>query len=215
MIRVVIADDHGIVLAGLRAVLAAEPDIAVLAEATDGRAAIAAVQQQQPDLLVVDLSMPGLNGVEVIRRLHELCPATRVVVLSMHAAPEYVRPALRAGAAGYLVKGSGLEDLVRALRVVAAGGTFLGPEAERVVQREDPRRGASEPPDALDRLTAREREVLQLVAEGRTNREIAGLLGVTLKTVDTHRTRLMHKLDLHDTAALTRFAMRRGLISEE
>jgi RNA polymerase sigma factor (sigma-70 family) len=215
VIRVVIADDHGIVLAGLRAVLAAEPDIAVLAETTDGRAAIAAVEEHAPDLLVVDLSMPGLNGVEVIRRLHELRPATRVVVLSMHAAPEYVRPALRAGAAGYLVKGSGLEDLVRALRVVASGGTFLGPEAQRVIQREDPRRSEREPPEALDRLTAREREVLQLIAEGRTNREMATLLGVTPKTVDTHRTRLMHKLDLHDTAALTRFAMRHRLISEE
>jgi two-component system, NarL family, response regulator NreC len=213
VIRVVIADDHGIVLAGLRAVLAAEPDIEVLAEATDGRAAIAAVEEHAPDLLVIDLSMPDLNGVEVIRRLHELRPATRIVVLSMHAAPEYVRPALRAGAAGYLVKGSGLEDLVRALRLVAAGETFLGPEAQRVVQREDPRRG--EPPDALDRLTAREREVLQLIAEGRTNRQIATLLEVTPKTVDTHRTRLMHKLDLHDTAALTRFAMRHGLIGAE
>ncbi len=215
MIRVVIADDHAVVLAGLRAVLRAAGDLEVVAEAADGRAAIDAVVRERPDLLLLDLSMPGLNGVEALRRVRELAPATRVVVLSMHAAPEYVRPALRAGAAGYLVKGPGLEDLVRALRAVAAGERFLGPEARRVVEADALDGGAARPVDDLERLTAREREVLQLVAEGLTNREIAERLGVAPKTVDTHRTRLMQKLDLHDTAALTRYALRRGLISDE
>jgi RNA polymerase sigma factor (sigma-70 family) len=215
VIRVVLADDHRIVLAGLRAVLEAAGDIAVVAEALDGRAAIEAVLEHRPDVLLADLSMPGLNGVEAIRRVREAAPATRVLVLSMHAAPEYVRPALRAGASGYLVKGAGLDDLLRALRVVACGGRFLGPEAKRVVDATEIEPALGEKVDDLDLLTPREREVLQLIAEGHTNRETAALLGVSQKTVETHRTRLMQKLDLHDTAALTRYALRRGLVSDE
>jgi len=210
VIRVVVADDHAIVRAGLRALLDAAGDVTVVAEAADGRAAVEAVERLRPDVLLLDLSMPGLNGVEALRRVREGAPRTRVLVLSMHAAPEYVRPALRAGALGYLVKGAGLDDLLAALRAVAAGRRFLGPEAERVAARA----GADESDD-LDRLTPREREVLQLVAEGRTNREIASALGLSPKTVDAHRTRVMQKLDLHDAQALTRYALRRGLISGE
>ncbi len=207
-IRVVVADDHAIVRAGLRAVLDAAGDVQVVAEAADGRAAVEAVERLRPDVLLVDLSMPGLNGVEAVRRVRASTPSTRVLVLSMHAAPEYVRPALRAGALGYLVKGSGLDDLLPALRRVAAGLRFLGPEAARLAEQPDVG-------DDLDLLTPREREVLQLVAEGRTNREIAATLGLSPKTVDAHRTRVMQKLDLHDAQALTRYALRRGLISEE
>jgi NarL family two-component system response regulator LiaR len=214
MIRVVLADDHRIVRAGLMALLASQGDFEVVGEASDGREALEAAERLRPDVLLLDLSMPGLNGVEALRRVRAVSPTTRVLVLSMHAAPEYVRPALAAGAAGYVVKGAGLEDLVDALRTVASGGRFLGPEARRVVEAATlDLRPAGE--DQLMRLTPREREVLQLVAEGHTNREIATLLGCAPKTVDAHRTRLMQKLDLHDAQAVTRFAMRRGLISPE
>jgi DNA-binding NarL/FixJ family response regulator len=139
-----------------------------------------------------------------------------VVVLSMHTAPEYVRPALRAGAAGYVVKGAGLEALVEAVRTVADGGCFLGPEARAVLDADLERApGVTSPDDDLERLTPREREVLKLVAEGYTNREIAQLLGVSPKTVDTHRTNLMAKLDLHDAQSVTRYAIRRGLVSKD
>ena len=212
MIRVVVADDHAIVRAGLRALLGAQPDFTVVAEAADGRAAAAEVERHRPDVLLLDLTMPGWNGIDALARVRAACPGTRVVVLSMHAAPEYVRPALRAGAEGYVVKGAGLEDLVEAVRTVAAGGRFLGPEARRVVEGDA---GHDDAADDLDRLTPREREVLKLVAEGHTNREIGALLGVSPKTVDTHRTNVMQKLDLHDAPSLTRFALRRGLIASE
>ena len=215
MIRVVIADDHAVVRAGLRSLLGVEGDIAVLFEASDGRDAVDAVARLQPDVLLIDLSMPGWNGVEAIRRARAVSPATRVLVLSMHAAPDYVRPALRAGAHGYLVKGAGLDDLLRALRAVAAGERFFGPEAERVIALDAEHLAGDDRGEDLDRLTAREREVLQLVAEGLTNREIGAALGVSPKTVDAHRTKVMQKLDLHNAQALTRFAVRRGLISGE
>lgn len=213
MIRVVVADDHAIVRAGLRALLDAEADVQVVAEAGDGREALAAVEKHHPDVLLVDLSMPGCNGVEAVRQVRDAVPATRILVLSMHAAPDYVRPALRAGALGYLVKGSGLDDLLRALRAVAAGERFLGPDAARVARND--LAASDDNVDPLDSLTRREREVLQLVAEGRTNREIGAALDISPKTADAHRTRVMQKLDLHDAQALTRFAIRRGLISSE
>jgi DNA-binding NarL/FixJ family response regulator len=159
--------------------------------------------------------MPGDSGIEVLHHLRTRVPQARVLVLSMHTAPEYVRPALRAGAAGYVVKGAGQEDLVEAVRAVAAGGRFLGPEARRVVEEDAVRAPAPTPDDDLERLTPREREVLRLVAEGHTNREIATLLGIAAKTADSHRTNAMAKLDLHDAQAVTRFALRRGLISRE
>lgn len=212
MIRVVIADDHAIVRAGIRALLGHEPDVSIVAEAGDGRAAVAAVQRHAPDVLLIDLSMPGANGVEAIAQVHKTVPSTRVLVLSMHAAAEFVRPAMRAGAHGYVVKGSGLDDLVTAVRTVAEGSRFLDPSIAHLA--DEATRGQGEE-DPLERLTHREREVLQLVAEGKTNREMADALGLSPKTVDAHRTSLMRKLDLHDAQALTRFAMRRGLIQED
>jgi two-component system, NarL family, response regulator NreC len=213
MIRVVVADDHAIVRAGIRALLSSAGDVLLVAEAADGRSAIAAVAQHRPDVLLVDLTMPELNGLDVVSRVRAASPGTRVLVLSMHAAPEFVRPALRLGAHGYVVKGSGLDDLVQAIRVVAAGGKFLGPDAMAVAEADemDPRR----PADDLDRLTPREREVLQLIAEGHTNKAIGQRLGLSTKTVDVHRTNIMKKLDLHTAQALTRFAIRRGLIDVE
>lgn len=211
MVTLVVADDHAIVRAGIRAVLAAEPDLRVLAEAEDGRAAIEAVARLRPDVLLVDLTMPGLNGLEAIARARAVSPSTRVLVLSMHSAADFVRPALRAGALGYLVKGAGLDALVAAVRSVARGEPFIDPAAERVMQL-DPESGDE---DELSTLTPREREVLQLVAEGRTNREIAARLGLSPKTVDTHRGSVMRKLGVHDAQALTRFAVRRGLVADE
>ncbi len=208
-----LCDDHSIVRAGFRVLLEREPDLSIVAEASSGPEAVALVEQLQPDLILLDLSMPSGNGFDAIGRIRTASPRCRILVLSMHAAPEYVRPALRAGAHGYLVKGSGLHDLLQAVRTVAQGGRFVGTEVAAIVS--DDVVSADERDDDLDRLTPREREVLQLVAEGQTNRLIAQKLGLSPKTVDSHRTNLMRKLGLHDAQALTRFAVRRGLISPE
>ncbi|HEX4459186.1 MAG TPA: response regulator transcription factor [Polyangia bacterium] len=212
MIRVVIVDDHAIVRAGVRAILQTKGDVIIAAEADNGRTALEAVARHRPDVLVIDLTMPELNGMEVVGRVRALSPHTKVLVLSMHAGAEFVRPALRAGALGYVVKGTGLDDLVTAIRAVAAGERFLDAAATAATLDEDFLPDAA---DELERLTPREREVLQLVAEGFSNREIGERLGVTPKTIDVHRTSLMKKLDLHNAAALTRFAIRRGLITHE
>ena len=208
-LRVVIADDHAIVRTGIRALLSCEPDVQIVAEASDGRAAVTAVQRHAPDVLLIDLSMPGANGVEAIARVHELAPHTRVLVLSMHAAPEFVRPAIRAGAHGYVVKGAGLEELVNALRTIASGGRFFDASIQSLASTSGP-----DPDDPLTSLTHREREVLQLVAEGHSNREIGAALGLSPKTIDAHRTNLMRKLDLHDAQAVTRFAVRHRLVTD-
>jgi two-component system response regulator NreC len=213
VIRVLLCDDHAIVRAGLRVLLEREADISIIGEANDGHEAARLVQRHNPCVVLLDLSMPGGNGVEAIARIRDTAPQSRVLVLSMHATPEYVRPALRAGAAGYVVKGSGLSDLLLALRTVARGERFLGAEAERIVNADLLHPAAKE--DDLERLTQRERDVLQLVAEGQTNRQIALTLGLSPKTIDTHRTSLMRKLGLHDAQAVTRFALRRGLIALE
>jgi DNA-binding NarL/FixJ family response regulator len=213
MIRIVVADDHAVVRAGIRAILQAENDLVIVGEAGDGRGALEAVGAHQPDVLVIDLTMPESNGLDVIGRVRAASPGTRVLVLSMHAAPEFVRGARRAGALGYVVKGSGLEDLVRAIRLVAGGEVFLDATAAAIERSDACESNTSV--DDLERLTPREREVLQLVAEGYTNREIGGRLGVAAKTVDVHRCNVMRKLDLHTAQALTRFALRRGIIGSE
>jgi len=213
VIRVLLCDDHPIVREGLQVLLQREPDLLIVGEASDGHEVLDKAAALQPDLVLLDLSMPRGNGVDAISRLRKLLRSGKVLVLSMHAAPEYVRPALQAGAAGYLVKGSGLTELLQAIRAVAAGKQYLGREAAALLEND-----ALTPTiqsDDLQRLTPREREVLQLIAEGHTNREIAALLQLSAKTVDTHRTSLMRKLDLHDVQGLTRFAVRRGLITSE
>jgi DNA-binding NarL/FixJ family response regulator len=213
MIEIVVADDHAIVRAGIRSLLTAAGDMTIVAEAGDGRAAIDATVLHLPDVLLLDLTMPGLGGMEVITRARGASPRTGVVVLSMHAAPDFVRPALRLGARGYVVKGSGLDDLVQAIRTVAAGGTFLEARLASIAEADEVDPGR--PADDLEHLTSREREVLQLVAEGHTNKAIAHRLGLSAKTVDVHRTNVMMKLDLHSAQALTRFAIRRGLVGVE
>ena len=206
MIRVIVADDHTVVRTGVRAVLASEPDLSVVAEAADAGGAVAAVITHRPEVLLLDWTLPG-DGRSVIERVRREAPETRVCVLSMHEDGATVREALGVGALGYVVKGAGIEDLVVALRAVAAGRRFLDPAAETgLVSGPEPQ------DDEWERLTPRERIVLRRVAEGRTNREIATELSLSPKTVDTHRTNLMRKLGVHDAQALARFAVRRGLL---
>lgn len=215
MIRVVVADDHHVVRAGLRALLAAEPDVEVVAEAADGLKALELVERLRPDVLVVDVAMPGLGGLEVARQTRQRSPRTQVVVQSMHSAEGYVTEALRHGAAAYVLKGGDADDLIAAVRAAAAGRRYLSGElSERAldlyVQRAQAAR--EEPYDAL---TEREREVLQLAAQGHTLAEIGAQLSMSPRTAETHRANLMRKLGLRTQTDLIRFALRRGLLPDE
>lgn len=208
MIRVLLADDHTIVREGLRALLAKEADFQVVAEAADGREALRLARETRPDVAAMDLSMPLLNGLEAARQMAAWEQGPRTILLTMHAEDSYVLEALRAGVRGYVLKKQAGADLVRAIREAVAGGVYLSPGVSAAVA------GAIRSPGPLadESLTAREREVLQLVAEGKTTKEIGTILGVSTKTADAHRTRLMQKLDIHDIAGLTRYAIRSGLI---
>jgi DNA-binding NarL/FixJ family response regulator len=211
-IRVVIADDHTLVRAGLRELLASLPGIEVVGEAADGRAALSLIAERVPDVVLLDVGMPDLNGLEVAGRVAALDAGIRVVILSMHTSEEYVLRALRAGAAGYLVKGSTVAELEQAIRAVARGETFLSPVVSQEVLDAYLRRtgGAADP---LAALTPRQREILQAVAEGRSSREIADRLGLSLRTVETHRAQIMDRLGERDLAGLVRFAVRVGLVT--
>lgn len=208
MIRVLLADDHVLVREGLRALLAKEADIQVVAEAGDGREAIRVARETRPDVAAMDLSMPLLNGVEAARQMAAWDRPPGVILLTVHAEDRYVLEAIRAGVRGYVLKKQAAADLVRAIREVSGGGVYLSPGISAAVIEavRSPQAPLEEP------LTTREREVLQLVAEGKTTKEIAVLLGVSVKTADAHRTRLMQKLDIHDIASLTRYAIRQGII---
>jgi two-component system, NarL family, response regulator NreC len=208
MIRVVVADDHALVRDGLRAVLAQERDIEVVGEASDGREALSVTERTKPDVVLVDLSMPLLNGLDVARQLAARDGGPRTILITMHVEDRYVLDALRAGVRGYVLKKQAAADVVRAIREVDAGRVYLSPGVGGAVA--DAIRTGKPVPE--ERLTLREREVLQLVAEGKTTKEIAGILNVSVKTADAHRTRLMQKLDIHDIAGLTRCAIRLGLI---
>ena len=207
-IRVLLADDHAVVRQGFRMILAAQPDMEIVGEAGNGREAIELAASLRPDIVVMDVAMPELNGIEATRRLASLIPRARVVALSMHKDSVYVREILRAGARGYLLKDSGAADLVAAIRAVASGESYLSPAVSNAVL-DDYRRIATNP---IDLLTSREREVLQMLAEGKTNKEIAGVLNLSVYTVDAHRGRIMEKLNLHSIGELVRFAVRNGLI---
>jgi two-component system response regulator NreC len=208
VIRVLLADDHAVVREGLRALLEREPDVRVVAEAADGREALRLAGETRPDVAALDFSMPLLNGLDAARELAARERGPRTILLTMHDDERYVLEAVRAGVRGYVVKKQAAADLVRAIREVAAGRVYLSPGVSAAVA-EAIRSGAPAPSEDL---TAREREVLQLVAEGKTTKEIGAILGVSVKTVDAHRTRLMKKLDLHDIAGLTRYAIRQGLV---
>lgn len=212
MIRVAIVDDHAIVRAGLRALLAAESDMELVGEASSGEEALAMASTEGIHVLLLDLSMGETDGVQLIPRLREVCPHAKILVLSMHATPEFVRPALRAGVQGYVVKGSGLSELVRAIRQVHAGDRFVDPSLRYALETSPGADGHGEA-GGIERLTPRERQVLRLVALGHTNRSIGHALNLSPKTVDAHRCNLMRKLELHDVQALTRLAVRLGVVS--
>jgi DNA-binding NarL/FixJ family response regulator len=212
-IRVLVADDHALFRAGVRKLLQSFEGVEVVGEAGDGQEALELSGAQRPDVLLMDIGMPGLNGVEAAARLTREGPRPRVVILSMHTGEEHVLRAIRAGAAGYLLKDAKPPELEAAVRAVARGEIYLSPAISRYVV-EDVRRGGAER-GPLDRLTPRQREVLQLIAEGNTTKAIASRLGLSVKTVETHRAQLMERLDVHDVAALVRLAVRLGLVESE
>ncbi len=213
-IRVLIVEDHTIVRAGIRALLDRREDIQLVAEARDGREALEAIRTHGPDIVLLDISMPGLNGLEVAARVSQDYPGVRVIMLSMHQDEEYVIRALRAGAAGYLAKNAELEELHVAIRAVARGDTYLSARVSRRVIAEYVRHRATEV-SPLEQLTPRQREILQLIAEGHTTQAIARVLGLSPKTVETHRASLMERLDIHDITGLVRYAIRMGLVTAE
>jgi DNA-binding NarL/FixJ family response regulator len=209
-IRVLIADDHAVVAEGLKHLVQAEHDIEVVACVGDGREAVQQARDTQPDVVLMDLSMPELNGADATRAILERDPRCRVIVLSMYAQREYVRRALKAGAAGYVVKRSAAKEVVEAIRAVHAGQRYLSPRVSDVVLEDYTDEKQDDP---LARLSAREREVLQLLAEGRTGAQIAERLSLSQKTVETYRARLVEKLGIRDLAGLVRFAIQKGLVS--
>jgi DNA-binding NarL/FixJ family response regulator len=195
----------------MRALLEKLPDVHVVAEASDGREAVQMVETTHPDVVLMDIAMPGLNGLEATRRLVQACPDIRVLILSMHKSEEYVWQALRAGAVGYLLKDADVAELTLAITAVTRGETYLSPPISKHLIREYVQRVGGEAP-VLERLTPRQREILQLIAEGYTTKAIAQRLGLGIKTVETHRVQMMERLDIHDIAGLVRYAIRMGLV---
>ena len=210
--KVLLADDHTIVREGLLSLLREQPDIAIVGTAENGREAVEKAQRSFADIVVMDISMPLLNGIEATQRLRGLLPQTKVIILTMYADNDYVLRALRAGARGYLLRKAAAAELLQAIHAVERGDFYLSSEISRVVIERFLSSEGSVAEEA-EALSDRERQVLQLVAEGHTNRRIATTLGISPKTVDTHRTRLMMKLDIHDTAGLVRYAIRKGIVS--
>jgi DNA-binding NarL/FixJ family response regulator len=210
--RVLLADDHTLVRAGIRSLLEAMDGVEVVAESGDGREALELIGKHRPDVALLDIGMPGLSGLEVAKRAADESPRTKIVILSMHADATYVTQALRAGVAGYLLKGAAVSELPLAFQAVARGETYLTPKVSRSVVEGFLR---DTEPVPVEGLTARQREILQLIAEGHSTKEIARILEVSVKTVETHRTRLMDRLDIHDVPGLVRFAIRAGLVTSE
>ena len=208
MIRILLADDHAMVRKGFRMILEAQADMSIVGEAGNGREAVEQAGILHPDVIVMDVAMPELNGIEATRRLAATSPRSRVLALSMHKDSVYVREILRAGARGYLLKDSIDSDLVSAVRAVAKGDGYLSPAVSDAVLT-DYRRHVTDP---LDLLSSREREVLQMIAEGKTNKEVAATLNLSVYTIDAHRGKIMEKLNLHSTGELVRFAVRNGLV---
>lgn len=212
-IRILIAEDHAIVREGIRMILEAEPDFDVVGEAKDGRAAVELAQKLAPNVVVMDISMPQLTGIDATAQIRRLCPNTRVLILTMHEEESYVFQLLRAGASGYVLKRAAAQDLVEAVRSASRGEAVLYPSVARNVVKDYLNRLQSgEGRNRYDGLTDREREILVLVADGLTNEQIAERLRISVKTVQTHRAHIMEKLDLHDRSLLVRYAVRKGLI---
>jgi DNA-binding NarL/FixJ family response regulator len=212
--KIVIAEDHTILREGLRALLSSSPGLEIVGEAEDGRGAIQCAGSVKPDLVLMDLSMPRMNGMDAIREIKKVCPGTKILALTVHKAEEYVLASLQAGADAYVLKDATHSELMVAINSVLAGKRYLSPGvSERVIEGYLEGRRASKFRSPWDTLTRREREVLKLVAEGYKNREIADYLCLSVKTVETHRANLMRKLDLHDVSALTTFAIEKGLVT--
>ena len=211
-IRVLLADDHAIVRDGLKAILETDDLCTVVAEAADGAEAIERAEKTPLDLAIVDLSMPRLNGLEVVRRLAETQPRLPILMLTHHHEPEYVLPLVRAGARGYLVKDTPGAELRKVVECIAGGGSLFGPEAAAALARAQREPNEREVDDPYETLTAREREVMQLVCEGSSTKEVARTLGIGVKTAENHRSRVLQKLQTRNTAELVRYAARRGLI---
>jgi DNA-binding NarL/FixJ family response regulator len=212
--RVLIADDHPLIRSGLRALLARESDFEVVGEAADGYQALELVEQLKPDVVMLDVSMPRLNGIDVAQKISEKTPSTRIIIVSIHSDEGYVLRALKAGAKGYLLKASPEGDILNAVRAVAAGQAYLSPEISRLLVEEYVRemrfRGVE---DSYDLLSIREKEILQLLASGSTNRQVAELIHVSLATVETHRTNIFQKLGIHSLPELILYAVRKGLLT--
>lgn len=213
-IRVVIADDHAIVREGVKALISLADDIEVVGEAADGREAIARVREMEPDVVLMDIAMPDLGGLEATIEIRKQNPRTRVLILSQYEDREYIRRFLKAGVSGYVLKKSAGSDLTAAIRAVHRGGLVLDPDVAREAmnERASDAHGQADP---YDTLTDREKQVLKLVAEGRSNKEVADLLGISVKTAMSHREHIMEKLDLHSRTELIRFAIRQGVIRVE
>lgn len=211
-ITVFLADDHAVVRDGLRALLEAQPDIRVIGDAANGRETVGRVTQSCPDVVILDIAMPELNGLEAAREIGEVCPATQVIILSMHSTTEHIFHALQAGVRGYLLKESAGIEVVNAVRAVHTSQRYLSQKiSERIIDDYIHQRQAAQAKSPLERLSPRELEVLQLVAEGKSSAEIAGILSLSLKTVETYRSRLMHKLGISDLPGVVRFAIQHGL----
>jgi two-component system response regulator NreC len=213
-IRVLLADDHTLMRRGLRLIIEQQPDLAVVGEAEDGRQAVSLAASLKPEVAVLDIGMPNLNGIEAAKQITDGKSGAAIIILSMHADETYILRALKAGARGYLLKDSAESDLVRAIRSVAEGKSFFSPAVSKVLLEDYVKklqRAGSE--DSYDLLTPREREILQLIAEGKSNKDVANLLNLSVYTVETHRANLMDKLKLKSVPELTLYAVRKGIIS--
>jgi DNA-binding NarL/FixJ family response regulator len=214
LVRVLLADDHTLVRAGIRALLNELPGVQVVAEAGDGREAVDLAKAHQPNLILMDISMKGLNGIEATAQVKRELPDVRVIILSMHASEEHVAQALRAGASGYMLKDAATQELALAVAAVMRGEAYLSPLiSKQVVDSYVQRRGADNGP--LDMLTSRQRQILQLIAEGKSTKQIAHLLSLSVKTVETHRAQLMERLEIRDVPGLVRYAVRVGLVASD
>lgn len=212
-IKVLLADDHKIVRDGLRTLLEKHADIAVLGEAEDGREALQLAGKLSPDVVVMDIAMPELNGIEATRQILSEHPSIKIVALSMHSDKRFVSEMLKAGASAYLLKDCAFEELIAAIRTIMKGKIYLSPGIAGVVLADYIRSDRKSEPSVFSQLSDREREVLQLMTEGKTTKEVAAQLNVSIKTVETHRTNIMTKLDIHSIAELTKYAIREGLTS--
>jgi len=211
-IRILLADDHTILRSGIRSLLEDEPGLSVIGEAEDGRSAVAMACKLKPDVAIMDIAMPLLNGLEATRQIKMQCPSVKVLILSMHDNEEYIRQVLEAGAMGYILKDAAARELISAIQSVYRGEAVLSPAVTRLVIEDYLRWGGTRPLEETDGLSPREREVLQLIAEGYTNKQIAEILSISIKTVQAHRNNLMQKLDLHDRGELIKYAIQKKII---